>query len=56
MNATENQQNEVEQFFLTNGIWNNNNMYNDMGYQSQGNMGMMEPLAANDALGGFTSF
>jgi hypothetical protein len=55
MNATENQQNEVMQQQPTES-GTSNNMYNDMGYQSQGNMGMMEPLAANDALGGFTSF
>ena len=59
MTATQNHQNEVmeqaPQHQQQNGA--SNDMYNSMGYQGQGNqMGMMEPMAANDALGGFTSF
>jgi len=59
MTATQNHQNEVmnqnPQQQQNGGA--NNYMYNSMGYQGPGEqMGMMEPMAANDALGGFTSF
>ena len=51
MSATQNHQNEVMGQAPPNEGNNgaNNDMYNNMG-------GMMEPMAANDALGGFTSF
>lgn len=61
MTATQNHQNEVmNQNPQQQNGGANNDMYNSMGYQGPGNqMGMMEPMepiAANDALGGFTSF
>ena len=57
MSATQNHQNEVMEQAPQQQNGASNDMYNSMGYQAPGNqMGMMEPMAANDALGGFTSF
>ena len=57
MSATQNHQNEVMEQAPPQQNGASNDMYNSMGYQAPGNqMGMMEPMAANDALGGFTSF
>jgi hypothetical protein len=55
MNATENVQNEVMQQ-QPNSSGASNDMYNNMGYAGPQDSGIMEPMAANDALGGFTSF
>lgn len=58
MNATQNHQNEVMGQASQNG-GASNDMYNNGGFagpQDNGMGGMMEPMAANDALGGFTSF
>jgi hypothetical protein len=55
MSATNNQQNEA----MSNNPQQNeeaNNMYNNMGFQGPMDGGMMEPLAANDMMGGFTHF
>lgn len=62
MNATQNHNNEVmgqpqapqQQPNANTGA--SNDMYNSMGFAGPQDMGMMEPIAANDALGGFTSF
>lgn len=54
MSATQNQQNEVMTHKEESNTGSSNDMYNSMGYA--GPQGMMEPMAANDALGGFTSF
>ena len=58
MTATQNHQNAVmEQAPQQQQNGASNDMYNSMGYEGPVNqMGMMEPMAANDALGGFTSF
>jgi hypothetical protein len=57
MSATQNHQNEAMEQSSQQQNGASNDMYNSMGYQGPGNqMGMMEPMAANDALGGFTSF
>jgi hypothetical protein len=59
MTATENQQNEVmgqAQQQQEAGHGAGNDMYNSMGFAGPQDMGMMEPIAANSALGGFTSF
>ena len=57
MSATQNHQNEVMEQAPQQQNGASNDMYNSMGYQAPGNqMGMMEPMDANDALGGFTSF
>jgi len=53
MTATDNQQNEVMGNSPQQG--STNEMYGNMGGGME-NIGMMEPLAANDALGGFTRF
>ena len=60
MSATQNHQNEVMSHNPQQQNGASNDMYNSMGYQAppqqNDSMGMMEPMAANDALGGFTSF
>ena len=57
MSATQNEQNEVMNHNPQQSTGADNNMYNSMGYQAPASqMGPMEPMAANDALGGFTSF
>jgi len=53
MTATDNQQNEVMGNSPQQG--STNEMYGNMGGGME-NIGMMEPMAANDALGGFTRF
>jgi hypothetical protein len=53
MTATDNQQNEVMGNSPQQG--STNEMYGNMGGGME-NIGMMEPLAANDAIGGFTRF
>tara|TARA_B100000674_G_C37669676_1_gene836429 strand:- start:62 stop:769 length:708 start_codon:yes stop_codon:yes gene_type:complete len=54
MSATENVQNEVTNEQQHSGA--SNDIYNSMGYNQPNIIEPMEPLAANDALGGFTSF
>ena len=54
MSATEHVQDEVMNGQQQAGA--SNDMYNSMGYNQPTIMEPMEPLAANDALGGFTSF